>query len=316
MKVILHVGAHRCATTTFQDYLRRNSGRLERRGIGFWGPRRTRNGLFSGIQPGPGVATGRDLPRRAAGRVQIQLTRSAGLGVGHLVVSDENMMGSVRMNLRMGALYCGVGERMARFAQVFGARATEVVLSVRALDAFWTSSLGYALARGCAVPPDTLFARLADHPRSWRDVIEDLACAMPNARIRVAPFETFAGRPEALLQAMTGTPGPKQHTRNWLNATLRLPELRKQIGAERAAGLPVGDGRWVPFSPGQCAAMRGRYGEDLEWLAAGGDGLASLLCGPDETKKDARRAGPTLPPNDMTRGRRHDIEDRGMARAR
>ena len=50
MRVILHTGAHRCATTSFQEYMRQNAQPLARQGIGFWGPHRTRGGLFHGIQ--------------------------------------------------------------------------------------------------------------------------------------------------------------------------------------------------------------------------------------------------------------------------
>ena len=56
MKVILHTGAHRCATTSFQEYMRQNAQPLACQGIGFWGPYRTRGGaLFHGIQPGPAL---------------------------------------------------------------------------------------------------------------------------------------------------------------------------------------------------------------------------------------------------------------------
>lgn len=60
MKVILHIGAHRTGTTSFQSYMRRNADFMRIRRIGFWGPLRTRGGLFAGVQPGVGVG------RRAA----------------------------------------------------------------------------------------------------------------------------------------------------------------------------------------------------------------------------------------------------------
>jgi hypothetical protein len=315
MKVILHIGAHRCATTTFQAYLRRNATQLERSGIGFWGPRRTRKGLFSGLVPRPGVVTGRNLSQRAAGRVQIQLARSAGLGVQQLLVSDENMMGSVRMNLRLGSLYCGIGERLARFSQAFGARSMDVVISIRALDGFWASSMGYAVARGDPVPSRAMLTRIVDDGRGWRAVIEDLACAMPMARIRVAPFEVFAGRPEAFLQAVTAVPVPLTEARQWLNATPHLPQLRERIGPKRSGSLPSGDGRWKPFDRVQRTILQDRFTDDFNWLVNGGDGLARLLDEPDGTQ-NTMQAGQSPPWTDKTRGRRYDFEDRRMARAR
>jgi len=54
MDVILHIGAHRTATTTFQKYMRSRSAEFAARGVAFWGPLRTRRGLFAGLLPEPG----------------------------------------------------------------------------------------------------------------------------------------------------------------------------------------------------------------------------------------------------------------------
>ena len=177
MDVLLHIGAHRCATTTFQSYMRLNGDRLGGLGIGFWGPHRTLGGLLGGLQPRPGPARGRDLQRRATGRLRLHLSRGSAAGLTRLVVSDENMMGSIRDNLRRGGLYDGVGERMARYGAAFDGNLTDVVVNVRALDGYWTSALGYALMRGATLPAPALLNRLAESARGWRDVITDLACA-------------------------------------------------------------------------------------------------------------------------------------------
>ncbi|MBL4769228.1 MAG: hypothetical protein JKY94_16240 [Rhodobacteraceae bacterium] len=303
MDIVLHIGAHRCATTTFQHYMRLNAERLERCGIGFWGPRRTRNGLFSGLAPRSRIATGRNLQRRAAGRVQLHCARSEALGIETLVVSDENMLGSVRANLRIGELYCGVGERVARYAHAFGGRVSKVVLNIRSLEYFWASSLGYGLTRGMGVPVHSSLDRLAYGPRSWRDVVTDVACAAPDAQILVLPFEIFSGQPEVQLSAITRRKTPKSHARDWLNATPKLPELREIIHE-----LPAGEGRWQPFEAPQIAAMRETYSDDLLWLAAGADGLASLITDPNKIRVEMNP-----PVTDLTRGRHYDHEKRRLA---
>lgn len=318
MDVILHIGAHRCATTSFQHYLRLNSDRLAEQGLGFWGPRRTRSGLFRGILPGSNAATGRNLRRRGVGRVQLQLTRSAGMGVRTLLVSDENMLGSMRENLRLGELYCGAGERLARYGEAFGGRIRHVVLNIRSLDAYWSSALGYGLTRGRGMPGPARLGRLAAGPRSWRDVMTDVACALPDAMLWALPFETFAGRPEAQLAAIARITPPAPHARDWLNATPRLPRLRA-LASELNENwpLPEGDGRWQPFSPRQAADLRETYGDDMMWLAGGADGLARLMPDPDRKADiDKKQAGKSPPMTDMTRGRIHDHQERRVARAR
>lgn len=309
MDVILHLGAHRCATTTFQHYMRQNAARLSRDGIGFWGPHRTRTGLFRGILPGPSIATGRDPRRRAVGRVRLNLTRSALSGTRRLLVSEENMLGSMRENLRQAALYPSAGERLVRYGQAFDGQVTDVLLNIRSQDLWWASALGYGLARGFGLPSQVALDWIAGNPRGWRDVITDVACALPGARIWVLPFEIFAGRPEAQLATVTGRPAPREHSRERLNPTPDLTALRGLLPPALAAQLPKGEGRWTPFTPDQAAALREAYADDLMWLAAGADGLAWLV---DDLNK--KSAGQTPPTPDLTRGKRND-QDRRLAGA-
>ena len=303
MDVILHIGAHRCATTSFQTYMRSNADALQDAGVGFWGPRRTRTGLFRGLQPGPQIGLGRSVKTRALGRVRLQCARTAAHGVHQLVVSDENMLGTMRANLRLAELYSGAGERMARFAEAFRDYLTDIVINIRSPELYWSSVLGYYAALGRGVPRSGLVSRLAEAPRSWRDVITDVACACPDARVRVMPFESFAGRPDAQLTCVTGYPAPRGGAQCRVNQTPALPALRARM-ARGEGELPEGSGRWMPFSPQHRAMMRETYADDLMWLAAGADRLARL-----EQNPAIHKAGTHLPFSDMKRGsydeRRH-----------
>ncbi|MEY8841023.1 hypothetical protein AB9K41_18505, partial [Cribrihabitans sp. XS_ASV171] len=237
-------------------------------GTGFWGPYRTRAGLFRGLGEG-------ERPhRRAVGRVQLNLRGSERRGIERLVVSEENILGAMRVNLREAMLYPQAAERVARHARAFGPALTDIVLNIRSPELYWASVMGFALARGYGIPDAAFLDRIAHDRRSWREVIAEIACAAPGARLWVLPFETFAGRPEAQLAAITGRPAPKTHSRGWCNRTPRLPQLRETVVAEIAAALPEGEGRWMPFDAGQVATLRERYADDLMWLAGGADGCA------------------------------------------
>ena len=200
MDVILHLGAHRTGTTSFQHYMRAHAERLQGQGIGFWGPWRTRNGLLHGItdRPEPGAGT-----PPVKGRVQMNLAVTARRGVATLVVSDENLIGTPRGNLRARALYPEIGERMARVQAAFGP-VRRIVLQIRSPDAWWASAIAFLIPRGAALPDPDLLVALAKSQRGWRHVIMDLACACPEAEIVVTPFERFAARPDLLLKRMTG----------------------------------------------------------------------------------------------------------------
>lgn len=309
MDVTLHIGAHRCATTTFQHYMRKNSGRCVQQGIGFWGPYRTRKGLFHGVIPNTLSATARNPQKRSAGRIRLNLSQCAGRGVQHLVVSDENMLGTMRQNLDLAQLYPDASDRLARFGRAFGGHVRNVVLNIRSLENYWASVIAYNLMQGRDVPSDVARDWIAECSRSWRDVITDVARAIPDARLWVLPFEVFAGRPEVQLAAVAGAIVPPDRHLEWRNASLTLPELRAALPPDVAARLPDGEGRLMPFSPGQAAALHERYADDLLWLTAGADGLASLMK--DQNKKPAGTP-PATP--DLTRGRRND-QDRRLAGA-
>lgn len=314
MDIILHLGAHRTASTSFQRYMRASETRLGGQGVGFWGPSRTRKGLFHNVAVAPlPTLVGKRHGARAAGRVMLGCQAAARQGTQTLIVSDENMIGTPRGNLRAGMLYPEIGERMARFHMAFGQNVTRVVLSIRALDTYWASLLAYSLPRGIAVPDAGVLAHLAHSPRAWRDVVTDLACALPGTDIVVTPFERFAGDPDRLLVQMADKGDAPRGGDYWFNRSPDLTALRAHL-TERGDDprcLPDGQGRWMPFDPAQAAQLRDRTADDLLWLRSGAEGLARYI---EESHPDKARFN--WPPGLLTRGRRHhDRQTNRVARS-
>ncbi|MGJ8616084.1 MAG: hypothetical protein ACSHWS_04525 [Sulfitobacter sp.] len=301
MDIILHIGAHRSGTTTFQQYVRNHIAQLEMQSIGFWGPGRTRKSIFPGLFRH--LALAKEI-RRAEGRVQMRLARARQSGVEKLLVSDENMIGSARHCLRQGALYPAIGDRMARISSAFGGQITRVVMTIRAQDLWWASAAAFTVARGHAVPSSAQREQIATSARSWRDVITDLACAVPDAELRIMAFEQSANSPHVLLKAATGWDAPMDAHAPWLNRSLTGRDLRHIVMEQGADASQIPDTlkRWQPFSEIQTAQMRENYADDLHWLTAGADGLATLT--EDQLRK---RAGTSLTAGHMTRGQEHDI---------
>lgn len=307
MEIILHVGAHRTATTSFQHYLRGKRGAFCAAGTHIWEPRQLRGGIFAGLHPSAGRAAG-DKQRRAGARIRLLAAQLDQGGADRLLVSDENMIGSPRACLKSGALYPGIGERMARVSAAFGSKVTRIVFSVRSQDLWWASLAAYSVARGQSLPNAAKLTAIARNTRSWRDVITDLACAMPQAELLVLPFEEFASRPDKLAANALGCPVPPA-TGDWLHRSPDLATLRKAV-LERGehCGLVQGEGRWMPFDAGQVAQLREAYADDMMWLISGADGLATLT-------EDLSRAneGKTPVPEDM-RGQSDDERGQGNTR--
>jgi len=316
MEIILHIGAHRTATTTFQAYLRDNRAALAGLGVAAWEPHVTRKGLLSGVMPVAGAAAADEQMRRARARIGRGIETLAAQGMRQLLVSDENMIGTPRHNRRRGALYPDIGGRMQRFSEAFGHGVGRVVLSIRPQDEFWSSVLIYSVMRGHRVPGAAELAALARAGHGWREPITVLARALPGVEIRVLPHHPYAGRPDLRLARMIAQPLheapmlPPVTDVEPLNASAELPRLRRLASARgrKPARLPGGEGRWSPFDLAQLCRLREIYSRDIAWLRAGADGLATLI-----EEEGPCRAGTNPAAGSLTRGHADDIEERRLA---
>ncbi len=320
MDVILHVGAHRTGTTTLQRFLAANRAALAGHGIAVWGPERTRDGLFSGLVKAPHRITLEDerRGRRSCGMIRVELQRLADRGIGTLIVSEENMIGSMENNIFNRRLYPHAGERLERFFDGFGAQTVRVALGVRSYDRAWASALGYFLKAGFPLPEDAGIRALAEQPGRWRHVVRRIAQVFPAAKLAVWPFEALVGLPEVQLAALLGRPlpGPFAATREWHNAgpsRAALHGLLAGAGAPPAAlaRIGAGPGAWHPFTPGETAMMRAAYAQDLGWLRAGAEGLATYTDSPaaEPGATGQRRGGQ----NDQQHGRMARTGREGIA---
>ncbi|MGG7643861.1 hypothetical protein ACQ5SP_03510 [Rhodovulum sp. YNF3179] len=281
LEVILHIGAHRTATTSFQQTLEANRANLRKTGLGFWGPAQTRAGLLDGLGRDPAQATAaeRARARRSRAAIAAALAAERDRGTRRLVVSEENMMGTMRGNLAARALYPGLAVRLARIGAAFP-EVRRVALGVRGLEDYWASACAYAIAAGLPVAGPSAHAAIAAGPRSWRDVVRETAAAFPRAEVTVWAFDDVVGRPAAQLAMMTGGAGtaalPGAARRQ--NASLPRDGLRATLARRgalaEAAAIPPGPGRYMPFDRDQRAALRIRYAADLAWLRSGAAGLA------------------------------------------
>ena len=287
----------------------RKQDHLAQYGLTVMGPERTRKGLLHGVQPGAPAISGRDPVQRARGRIALQLTTLREAGTAALVLSDANLLGSLDQSPALGQLYPGAGEHLSRLDHAFAGAVTDVMLNIRSPEVFWASALSMRLEHSLRMANGRVLSRIASDPRSWRDVIQDIYCAVPGARIRVFAHEVFAARPEAQLSAMTGVDCPAVRGSFRLNACARLPALRADLPERLAALLPEGDGRWMPFSEAEAARLRESYYDDMMWLVGGADGLAELVEDPNKSgaRDDTNNAAAErMPQHDLTRGPTHD----------
>ncbi|MFZ3581021.1 hypothetical protein ACOI1H_02465 [Loktanella sp. DJP18] len=282
IETVFHIGAHRCATTTFQAYLDQNRQPLIRAGIMPWTPSVTREGLFDRLvrppaQDDPG------LDAQAARRIANRLSSMERRGVRQLLVSEENMIGTPRDNIARQALYPGLAARLARFRDAFGGRVDRIGLVIRGYEAFWASSIAFAVMAGTRVPGAEACKRIANQPRCWADVVCDLRRLCPDTPISVWTFEAFAGRPRRQLTMLSRDPRVAHmldQTPVWANRSRDTDTLRdalvRQGRPDEAALIPDAPGAWMPFDAADRAALAALYADDLTYLRGQDDPLLTF----------------------------------------
>jgi hypothetical protein len=179
--------------------------------------------------------------------------------------------------------------------------------------------MAYGVARGHPMLPPEGVDSLAASRRTWRDVITDLSCALPETEICVFPFERYQGRPELMLETCIDEFAPANNDAEWLNRAPNVKALR-QILTERGeiSGLKVldansGGARWVPFDDIQCATLREAYADDMHWLISGAGGLATLAENTMTEDWDHTGTGNIPPYGPRSKGQKHDKQERYVA---
>lgn len=304
MEVILHVGAHRTAATALQQHLSRNRADLADAGVVYWGPGITRGGLFRGTVGG---VAGR-LPwqdRRFAGRCALRADTVRRTGATHLVISDETMIGSLKGALENTRLYADAGCRIAAIADGFAGHRVTVAICIRDYAEWWSSAKALRLPCGGPLPRTNLREYLVTQPRRWRHVVEEIARALPSARVLVWTYGAAA--PHHLVTALTGHATPPAHAApcNARPPAAALYDLMADCAIDPAQFNWPG-GLFMPFIADELAALDAQYQEDLAWLAAGAGGFADYIDAPS-----AQTEAPTA----LGRGYPDDGDHRHLAQA-
>lgn len=247
MKVVLHLGAHRTGTTGLQNFLNANSAAFGQAGIRSFCPPRSREVPISSIP--------------------MQSDR--------LIVSEENLIGTMEDCIMQCSLYPTAAERLTRKIE-FASKVDTVYFSIRDLAAWWTSAITFCLARNTPLPSVEQVRRIALDTRSWSDVIKDVRKAFPNAKIVVREFNWKPENPKQQLKRLTkwpefqsGVQKRKKHNAR-PNFDRVVAALIERGESESLSRLPSSDEVHF-FEPAQVNDLSKKYLQDLEWIAAQDD---------------------------------------------
>lgn len=245
-EMVLHLGAHRTGTTSLQAYLRANSEMLRARGVEFFTPREL----------------------RADADVRYY-------GMPRCILSEENIIGSMRNNMARGTLYSDVADRLLRHP-VLLEQTTTIVLSVRDLADWWRSAILFTVNRAnrpIKVPSPADLLRISQRSRGWMQVAEDIHRAAPHARLVVRDFAWRTANPALFLTRATGWDvfGDTVIDTSKGNTAPNVKGLRNALSGrqdfENLERLDKLD-RNMLFAPDSVEHMRNQFRRDLQDLRA------------------------------------------------
>jgi hypothetical protein len=271
-RTILHVGAHKTATTYMQRKLAINESALAARGIHYDELDVLRKNFSGALQDPP--RGNREFIARLRDRIR----------TGHVIVSEENMPGMPGDLMRSGVYYAGARDRLMRVRTLLGVEAPEIFMGLREYSSFLVSMY-------CEHIRHREFIRFADYFElyrksdfSWVKVVGDIVAAMPNAQVKLWDFTNFRTLENKVFSEMLGQDagfltapnGPVRESfsdaaiRSYeaLSAVLSHPELKSLI-KPIARALPKGDvnDAFNPLAAETAAVLKQQYRQDLKTIA-------------------------------------------------
>ena len=274
MRIILHLGAHKTATTYLQETLAANRQALRARGVGYVPLDQMRATLTAQV-----TRSGFDVKTALAALVEEHS------GCDRLILSDENLAGLCGQAVRDGTYYARIGERVGRVVEGAAGMDVEIRYATRAYPAFVASMYCEYLRHKPFLTIEEYLAAVDVDAFSWRRIVGTLCGLVGPGRVTTWRFEDFGAVEPAVFAALCGdaAPGlkkPAGPVRDSLSAkaVAALGAVRPVIGAGATRLLvpaistllsrQSGYARFEAVDVGRADEMRERYDRDLAALAA------------------------------------------------
>lgn len=218
-RVILHLGAHKTATTYIQRVLQHHRRALRQEGVALLLPRDLRKD--DGIKT-PSMRLPPDefaAACQATGqRLREMMAEACTARTSRLVISEEGMLGSSQINLTQGALYPDLAQRLQALPLDLNHPDTVVMLAVRGYAGFYSSNVTTAVRRGKIMDVARARRLLLSAQRGWGDVVRDIMAYLPQAQMQIWQYEAFRDLEPAVMTGLVGR--PISHAQESVNRTL------------------------------------------------------------------------------------------------
>ncbi|MCF6272329.1 MAG: hypothetical protein L3J37_03925 [Rhodobacteraceae bacterium] len=197
--IILHLGAHRTASTYVQGVLAKNSARLGAAGFASPSQESTRASLTAAI-------SSRFSRQLLTGGFAGFIHDNAMEGARTLILSDENFLGFLNDIFSHHAFYPDTGPRLKRLANLLPAPPVKVVFALRPYTTFFPSAYSRWISPGRPVMArDEAASIILGLVRGWPDLIADISAAFPDSELVLAEYHSDAGFGLSQLHSLLGS---------------------------------------------------------------------------------------------------------------
>ncbi|WFE73627.1 hypothetical protein [Roseinatronobacter sp. S2] len=222
MKLHLHIGAHKTASTHLQHLLRNNVSRLQARSVACFGPQllRTRMKL-------PQLGADHPAGQRLTAPLVLALQQAQSRGQ-RLVISEENILGTTRANIIACGhrLYPNADRRVTRFLTLVGARDVTLYLAVRNPPDFVNSAYGQQIKGGKLINFESYIAGFDPLALRWSELVARLVACPAVGRLVLWRYEDYG---QVLPDILAHLLGPDAAS------GMRLSSAPRQVGSSARA---------------------------------------------------------------------------------
>jgi len=278
LRFVLHIGAHRTGSTLIQGALWTAAHKNAAAKCAYWGPHRLRK-----MQEFPRVTeqcneAGQATTVTAVNRhtkVRRNFARwfeeQEAKGIKTVVVSEENIIGTMERNMREGRMYPTIEARLAAYAQVFPQKPSMIGLGLRSYASWWTSSFNYIHGGGREVPDP---AKLRDDALKmvfgWRDVVASVRRSFPDSKLVLWQQESLNDVSEEIVATLSGAPRKG------------LAVNKKQVNTAASRGSDI-----AVFTQEDIAVLDDAYARDIADLQRPVTGIKWLMPAGAQSKAGA-----------------------------
>ena len=279
IKIIIHAGAHKTASTHLQNRVLENENLVVKSGCSYLGPEKIRD-QFGTLWRALGRSDTPDEQKR----------KLAALAAGQprLVISEENIIGGFKdlMNgPNRAILYPKAVERLARLAQLVAPNPLHIAMAVREPSSYYVSVYNQLLLSGRFQTWERFSKGLDPTAVKWSDILRPIAEIPGVAAVSIWRYEDYHRLLPQILNTLLGQPRPDipLHMEKRMHEGLSERAVQAcctwhaagyggRLGAVAREDFAVSDSypKFLPWPEELVRESQAAYGQDIQALGRAG----------------------------------------------